>query len=66
MDAEKIYALEFEKYNANTHRLGRIFEGTAIVLLLGAPFVIGAYLGSMPNLKAALTAFLAIGIDELL
>ena len=37
-----------------------------LVLLLGAPFVIGAYLGAMPNMAAFGKAMLAIGIIYLL
>ena len=33
-----------------------------LVLLLGAPFVIGLYLGAMPSLSAALKAFLGVGL----
>ncbi len=56
----------FEEYNSNTHRIGRICEAAVIIMLLGAPFVIGAYLGAMPNMSAALKAFLAIGIVHLI
>jgi hypothetical protein len=37
-----------------------------LVLLLGAPFVIGAYLGAMPNMAAFGKAMLAIGIIYLI
>ena len=53
---------QFEKYNARTHVIGRICDAVTIILLVGAPFVIGAYLGALPNLTAAARAFLAVGL----
>ena len=52
----------FEKYNNLTHVLGRTVCSITLVLLLGAPFVMGMHLGAMPNLPAAGKAFLAVGI----
>ena len=52
----------FEKYNERTHVFGRIASVITLVLLLGAPFVMGAKLGAMPNLPAAGKAVLAVGI----
>ena len=60
MDEEK-RAL-FEAYNKSTHLFGRIASVITLVLLLGVPFVIGGYLGTSPDLKAAGSGFLAIGI----
>ena len=60
MDQEK-RAL-FEAYNKSTHLFGRIASVITLVLLLGVPFVIGGYLGTSPDLKAAGSGFLAIGI----
>ena len=42
----------FDKYNRNTHILGRIVSAVTLVLLIGAPFVIGGFIGAMPNLSA--------------
>jgi len=56
---KKVY---FEKYNNRTHTLGRICTAITLVMLLAAPFVIGAYLGAMPNLSAVIKGFLSIGI----
>ncbi len=58
MDQQESY----EKYLNTTHRLGRILTTAVLVLLLAAPFVIGVYLQAMPNLPAALKAFLGVGI----
>ena len=55
----------FEKYNNRTHVLGRTVCSITLVLLLGAPFVMGMHLGAMPNLPAAGKAFLAVGIVRL-
>lgn len=52
----------FEKYNNRTHVLGRIVCTITLVMLLGAPFVMGMHLGVMPNLPAAGKAFLAVGV----
>ena len=54
--------LYFEKYNESMHMVGRISSTIMLVMLLGAPFVIGMYLGAMPDMKAFIKAFLSIGI----
>lgn len=52
----------FEKYNAGTHVLGRVFSVITLVLLVGAPFMIGLFLGAMPDLPAVGKGFLSVGI----
>ena len=52
----------FEKYNAGTHILGRVFSVITLVLLVGAPFMIGLFLGAMPDLSAVGKGFLSVGI----
>lgn len=52
----------FERYNARTHTLGRISSIIALVMLVGAPFLIGSYLGAMPDLGATAKAFLSVGL----
>ena len=52
----------FEQYNRRTHTFGRIASVITLVLLLGVPFVIGGYLGAAPDLGAAASGFLAIGL----
>ncbi|MDD2355397.1 MAG: hypothetical protein PHS72_05015, partial [Lachnospiraceae bacterium] len=42
--------------------IGRIVSAITLVLLVGAPFVIGKYLGAMPDLGAVAKGFLAVGI----
>ena len=56
----------YEKYLRETHRLGRILTASVLVLLLAAPFAIGAFLGAMPNLSAAVKAFLGVGLVYLI
>ena len=56
----------YEKYISSTHVLGRIFSIIVLVLLLGAPFLMGSILGALPNLSAAGKAFLSIGIVYLI
>ncbi len=52
----------FAAYNDRTHLYGRAASLVTLALLLGAPFVLGAYLGAPPDLGAAAKGFLAIGI----
>ena len=40
-----------EKYNERTHLFGRIGLWVGIVMLIGAPFVMGISLDAMPNLS---------------
>jgi len=51
-----------EKYNLGTHVIGRTFSLVTLVMLIGAPFLIGHHLGAMPDLAAAAKGFLAVGI----
>lgn len=51
-----------DKYNRGTHLIGRISTGICIVLFIGAPFVIGLYLGALPNLSAVAKGFLSVGL----
>lgn len=52
----------FEKYSNRTHVIGRISCLVTLILLLSAPFVIGSYLGGMPDMGAFGKGFLSIGI----
>ena len=52
----------YDDYMKTTHRLGRIVSVITLVLLVGAPFVIGGWLGAMPDLNAALRGFLSVGL----
>ncbi len=52
----------YELYLSRTHWLGRIFSVMVLIMLVGAPFVIGGILGNMPDLAAAGKGFLAVGI----
>ncbi len=51
-----------ERYMKNTHRLGRAVSMVTLVLLLGAPFMIGALLGAMPDLGAVARGFVSVGL----
>ena len=53
---------QYEKYLRSTHRLGRIAIVLTLVMLLGAPFVMGAYLSAMPDLGAFARGFMSIGV----
>ncbi len=52
----------YQKYLKSTHRLGRLVSVLTLILLLGAPFVIGAVLGAMPDMQAAAKGFLSVGL----
>ena len=50
------------KYEKNTHRLGKLASLITLILLIGAPFLIGNFLGAAPDLAAAGRGFLAVGL----
>ena len=52
----------YDDYLRTTHRLGRIVSVVTLVLLIGAPFLIGNYLGTAPDLGAAARGFLTVGL----
>jgi len=52
----------YEAYLKSTHRLGRIVSLVTLVLLVGAPFLIGAVLGAEPDLGAVAKGFLSVGL----
>ena len=58
METQKSY----EAYMKSTHRLGRIVSVITLVLLVGAPFAIGALLDAQPNLGAVAKGFLSVGL----
>ena len=49
-------------YTRGTHRIGRICTVITLLLLVGAPFLMGAYLGALPDLGAVAKAFLSVGL----
>ena len=51
-----------KKYNDRTHTCGRIVCIITLILLIGAPFLMGAYLGAMPDLGAFGRGFLSVGL----
>lgn len=52
----------FEAYNHVTHVIGRIVSAVTLILLVGAPFLIGRVLGAMPDLAAVGKGFLSVGL----
>lgn len=52
----------FERYNGRTHLIGRAVSVITLVLLIGAPFVLGGVLGAMPDVGAVARCFFAVGI----
>ena len=55
----KVY---LEQFNRRTHVLGRAVCVIPLVLLVGAPFLIGTFLGAMPDMGAVGKGFLSVGI----
>ena len=49
-------------YTRGTHRIGRICTLITLLLLVGAPFLMGTYLGALPDLGAVAKAFLSVGL----
>ena len=49
-------------YTRGTHRIGRICTLVTLCLLVGAPFLMGVYLGALPDLGAVAKAFLSVGL----
>ncbi len=51
-----------EQFNRRTHVLGRIVSAITLVLFVGAPFLIGTFLGAMPDMGAVAKGFLSVGL----
>ncbi len=58
MDKQKY----FEKYNNLTHTIGRISSVVVLIMLVGAPFLMGTFLGAMPDVGAVAKGFLSVGL----
>lgn len=54
--------ISWDSYNKHTHTIGRLLSIITLVMLVGAPFLIGKYLGAYPDLKAVGSGFLSVGI----
>jgi len=52
----------FAAYSKGTHVWGKLFSAILLVLLLGAPFLMGGILGALPDLGAVGKAFLSVGL----
>lgn len=52
----------WEKYSKSTHFLGRAVSAITVIMLVGAPFLIGKYLGALPDIGATAKAFFSVGI----
>lgn len=52
----------WEEYNRKTHIIGRMVSVIILILLIGAPFLMGHFLGAYPDLKATMNGFFAVGI----
>lgn len=52
----------FDRYNQRTHTIGRVVSVTTLILLVGAPFALGAILGAMPDVGAVAKGFVSVGL----
>lgn len=52
----------WQAYTKKTHVIGRTVSIITLVMLVGAPFLIGKLLGAYPDLEAAGKGFLSVGI----
>ena len=59
---QKMNSEKYEAYLKATHRLGRAVSLLTLMMLLGAPFLIGGLLGTMPDIGAAARGFLSVGL----
>lgn len=60
MEEKKIS--QWEIYRKQTHRIGRTVSIITLVMLVGAPFLMGKILGAYPDLGAVGRAFLSVGL----
>lgn len=59
---EEKRAKQWDTYSRKTHVVGRIVSIITLVMLVGAPFLIGQILGAYPDLGAVARAFLSVGL----
>lgn len=59
LNAKEAY---LQKFNQQLHMLGRITLGVAIILLIGAPLVMGLLYGVMPDMSGFLKGIIKVGI----
>lgn len=52
----------WEKYSKTTHIIGRLSSIAVLIMLVSAPFLIGKYLGAVPDLSAAAKGFFSVGL----
>ena len=52
----------WEEYRKRTHVIGRVVSAVTLVMLVGAPFLMGIILGAYPDLGAVARAFLSVGL----
>lgn len=52
----------YDSYIGRTHLLGRVLSVITAFALLGAPFLMGSFLGAMPDMKAVAKGYIAVGL----
>ncbi len=50
------------KYINRTHMLGRVCSAVTVILLVGAPFLMGLVVGAVPDFRAVARGFLSVGL----
>ncbi len=61
MEEDKKTAV-WDSYTRKTHVIGRIVSIATLIMLVGAPFLIGGMLGAYPDLGAVGKGFLSVGL----
>lgn len=61
MEEDKKTAV-WDSYTRKTHVIGRIVSIVTLIMLVGAPFLIGGMLGAYPDLGAVGKGFLSVGL----
>lgn len=52
----------WEKYSKTTHFIGRLVSAITVIMLVGAPFLIGKHLGAFPDIGAVGKALFSVGL----
>lgn len=62
MENNENKTVKWDEYNKRTHVIGRLVSAITLIMLVGAPFLIGKYLGAYPDMKAVGNGFISVGI----
>lgn len=62
MEQERNNNEYWTRYSKGTHVIGKAVSIITLIMLVGAPFLIGSILGAYPDVKAVAKAFLSVGL----